>query len=228
MILSVIKLNVNLSSLLFKNKVNSYYGSKYFSRRLGFPYNDQLNDFDGFGTPNRPGAQRMPQSATSAVIFYSSKNNPVFQIGAAGGSKMIGAIFNTFFNFFVNGMGLKKANKAPRCTPTYRGLDEHAVCETNVSEAVKEKLRSLGVSLTISQQGFGGVTTASTIKKQEADYDVRRGGEAFIANNVATPRQAAPMTSRNTHVNRSTNVRTPASSSTRSNSTTSRHGQRTE
>lgn len=167
-------------AITMTSTVNSYWGSKLTSS-LGFFYNNQLKDFDAIGTLNEPQPNKIPQSATSAIIFYSKKRNPVFQIGAAGGGKMIGAIFNTFFNYFVNGVSLEQANSAPRCMPLYKSQIESIYCEKDLDQNMKRKFREIGMTVEYTKEKFGGVTASSTMRKgPEATHDERRGGQAWI------------------------------------------------
>uniref|UniRef100_A0A336N384 CSON010230 protein n=1 Tax=Culicoides sonorensis TaxID=179676 RepID=A0A336N384_CULSO len=160
--------------------INYAWGSK-LSSSLGFFYNNQLKDFDDVGSPNEPRPNSTPQSSTSAMILYSKKLNPVLQIGAAGGSKMIGSIFNTFFNYIVNNMTLVNANNAPRCMPFYRNKVESVYCEKEISRALKNKFKDIGKKIVYATERFGGVTASSTFrKKPEAAFDERRDGSVYI------------------------------------------------
>uniref|UniRef100_A0A336LEV1 CSON008058 protein n=1 Tax=Culicoides sonorensis TaxID=179676 RepID=A0A336LEV1_CULSO len=162
--------------------INYGCGSGLKSPRLGFYYNNQLRDFDDSETPNRPAGQKNPQSAISATVLYSKRNNPVFQIGSAGGSYIIGSIFNTFYNYFVNNMTLVNANKAGRCLPLYNGHDETLRCESTVSENIKSIFKGFGFSESFNSKS-GQVTACSTArKKPEAAFDHRRGGGIYIKN----------------------------------------------
>uniref|UniRef100_A0A336MZ62 CSON006769 protein n=1 Tax=Culicoides sonorensis TaxID=179676 RepID=A0A336MZ62_CULSO len=168
------------SAITMTSTVNWYFGSRLYSKNLGIFYNNQLKDFDDTGTPNGPKPGKVPQSSTSVTILYSDDRTPVFQIGAAGGSKMIGAIFNTFFNYFVNNMTLHEANKEARCTPQYKDNQERVVCENGISLQVKNMFEQFKAPLEILSDDIGAVTASSTIRnKAEAVFDVRRGGKTF-------------------------------------------------
>lgn len=170
------------SAITMTSTVNWYFGSKLYSKSLGIFYNNQLKDFDDVATPNGPKPGKTPQSSTSSTIMYSKDKNPVFQIGAAGGSKMIGAIFNTFFNYFVNNMTLEEANKETRCTPQYSENREKVLCERDIPEAIKNMFVQLSVPFEISKDDIGGVTASSTVRTNlEAVFDVRRGGLTYIS-----------------------------------------------
>uniref|UniRef100_A0A336MX02 CSON007502 protein n=1 Tax=Culicoides sonorensis TaxID=179676 RepID=A0A336MX02_CULSO len=160
--------------------INYAWGSKLASS-LGFFYNNQLKDFDDVGSPNEARPNSTPQSSTSAMILYSKKMNPVLQIGAAGGDEIIGAIFNTFFNYIVNNMTLFDANKAPRCMPRYRNNVESVYCEKEINRALKKKFKDFGKKIVYATERFGGVTASSTFRnKAEAAFDKRRGGSVYI------------------------------------------------
>uniref|UniRef100_A0A336MV43 CSON008057 protein n=1 Tax=Culicoides sonorensis TaxID=179676 RepID=A0A336MV43_CULSO len=160
--------------------INNAWGSKLASS-LGFFYNNQLKDFDDVGSPNEPRPNSTPQSSTSAMILYSKKMNPVLQIGAAGGDEIIGAIFNTFFNYIVNNMTLVNANKAPRCMPRYRNNVESVYCEKEINRALKKKFKDFGKKIVYATERFGGVTASSTFRnKAEAAFDERRDGSVYI------------------------------------------------
>lgn len=168
------------SAITMTSTVNWYFGSRLCSKDLGIFYNNQLKDFDYKNTPNGPKGGKTPQSSTTATILYSEKGNPVFQIGAAGGSKMIGVVFNTFFNYFIRKMDLKSANEMGRCTPQYLNQQETILCEKNVEEKVKKMFKDIGMNVTYTDELLGGVTASSTVhNKPEAVFDIRRGGSSF-------------------------------------------------
>lgn len=162
--------------------INWSWGSKLYSDRLGIFYNNQLNDFGAVGEPNGPMPEKQPQSAISALILYSNRSNPVFQIGSAGGSKIIGSIFNTFFNYFVNNMTLLEANSKPRCIPKYSGHTEKIYCESEVQESVKKAFHNFNMQIKFEKEGgYAAVTACSTLRNRpEGAYDIRRGGEVYI------------------------------------------------
>lgn len=169
-------------AITMTSTVNWSWGVKLFSDRLGIFYNNQLKDFGEVGEPNYPAPGKQPQSAISALIMSSKRNNPVFQIGSAGGSKIIGSIFNTFFNYFVNNMTLDEANRKPRCIPTYTGHAEKIYCEMEIEESIRRAFKNLNKEIKYEKEGgYAAVTASSTLRNgPEGAFDFRRGGEVYI------------------------------------------------
>lgn len=118
-------------AIVATSSINHSYGSGIASSRLGIFYNNVLRDFTPNtwyqriwlrnGTkkfrrfPNRIRTHFVPSSSMGCTLLINpATNNPVFGIGAAGGFKITGAIFNTLWNYFVHGLSLNNSIKRLR------------------------------------------------------------------------------------------------------------------
>lgn len=175
---SHINVKIGSTQLSATSSINHSFGSKIPSR-LGFFYNNQLDDFSKqFSSRNFYSNDARPQSSMSGTIIIDRRGHPVFSIGAAGGKKIIGAIANTLYNYFINRMTLKDAVAYPRCIP----LNEILVCEPSLPHHLKNLvLRFTNRLKWGTEAGYSAVTASTTLRKRrEAIFDPRRGGSGIV------------------------------------------------
>lgn len=104
--------------------INAGYGSKLYSRELGFFLNNEMDDFSSKpGEPNMFGLvgaeansiapqKRMLSSMTPTIV---EKNGALFMtLGTPGGSTIITSVLQTILNVHEFGMTMQEAVNAPR------------------------------------------------------------------------------------------------------------------
>src|SRR5207302_6614871 len=85
----------------------------------GFLLNDEMTDFDfapptpGASDPNLAAGGKIPRSSMGPIIAFRH-GEPLFSIGAAGGSTIITTVVQTLLNHVDFGMSLPAALAAPR------------------------------------------------------------------------------------------------------------------
>ncbi|HEY2520552.1 MAG TPA: gamma-glutamyltransferase, partial [Streptosporangiaceae bacterium] len=107
----------------YTNTINFFGGSGQTVPGYGFLLNNEMTDFDfappasGAADPNLPAGGKQPRSSMGPVIALRH-GQPVFSIGAAGGSTIITTILQTLINHVDFGMSLPDALAAPRVSNT--------------------------------------------------------------------------------------------------------------
>lgn len=104
--------------------LNGGYGSKLYSEKLGFFFNNEMDDFSAKpGVPNMFGlvggeanaiapGKRMLSSMSPTIV---EKNNDLYMvIGTPGGPTIITSILQTILNVYEYGMTMQEAVNAPR------------------------------------------------------------------------------------------------------------------
>ncbi len=107
----------------YTNTINFFGGSGEVVPGYGFLLNNEMTDFDfapsapGAYDPNLPAGGKIPRSSMGPVIALRH-GQPVFTVGAAGGSTIITTILQTILNHLDFGMSLPAALAAPRVSQT--------------------------------------------------------------------------------------------------------------
>ncbi|XP_044740561.1 glutathione hydrolase 1 proenzyme-like [Chrysoperla carnea] len=182
---------VGHTSVSATSTINHTFGSGILSKTMGFFYNNQMRDFNNpnwrrKGKPlrNAPGPNKVPGSSISGTIMVDPDGVPVFQIGAAGGGKILSAIVNTLYNYFVLNQSLEKALQACRYTPLFNYNKNHIkfMYECIGDENVANQLRAKGIDFQlVVESGYSAATALSQIRsKSEAVFDRRRGGSSLL------------------------------------------------
>ena len=103
----------------YTNTINFFGGSGQTVPGYGFLLNNEMTDFDftppatGPADPNLPAGGKQPRSSMGPVIAFRG-GQPVFSVGAAGGSTIITTILQIILNHVDFGMSLPDALAAPR------------------------------------------------------------------------------------------------------------------
>src|SRR5690348_963266 len=103
----------------FTNTINFFGGSGETVPGYGFLLNNEMTDFDfappsaGATDPNLPAGGKQPRSSMGPVIAFRD-GQPVFSVGAAGGSTIPTTILQIILNHVDFGMSLPAALAAPR------------------------------------------------------------------------------------------------------------------
>jgi gamma-glutamyltranspeptidase/glutathione hydrolase len=106
----------------YTNTINFFGGSGETVPGYGFLLNNEMTDFD-FAPPatghdpNLPAGGKQPRSSMGPVIAFRH-GQPVFSVGAAGGSTIITTILQIILNHVDFGMSLPAALAAPRVSQT--------------------------------------------------------------------------------------------------------------
>jgi gamma-glutamyltranspeptidase/glutathione hydrolase len=107
----------------YTNTINFFGGSGQTVPGYGFLLNNEMTDFDfappsaGAYDPNLPAGGKQPRSSMGPVIALRD-GQPVFSVGAAGGSTIITTIAQIILNHVDFGMSLPAALAAPRVSNT--------------------------------------------------------------------------------------------------------------
>ncbi len=107
----------------YTNTINFFGGSGETVPGYGFLLNNEMTDFDfvppasGPPDPNLPAGGKQPRSSMGPVIAFAG-GQPVFSVGAAGGSTIIETIAQIIMNHVDFGMSLPDALAAPRVAQT--------------------------------------------------------------------------------------------------------------
>jgi gamma-glutamyltranspeptidase/glutathione hydrolase len=107
----------------YTNTINFFGGSGQTVPGYGFLLNNEMTDFDfappaaGASDPNLPAGGKQPRSSMGPVIAFRD-GQPVFSVGAAGGSTIITTILQIIVNHVDFGMSLPAALAAPRVSQT--------------------------------------------------------------------------------------------------------------
>ena len=103
----------------YTNTINFFGGSGETVPGYGFLLNNEMTDFDfappasGPPDPNLPAGGKQPRSSMGPVIAFAD-GQPVFSVGAAGGSTIPTTILQIILNHVDFGMSLPDALAAPR------------------------------------------------------------------------------------------------------------------
>jgi gamma-glutamyltranspeptidase/glutathione hydrolase len=103
----------------YTNTINFFGGSGETVPGYGFLLNNEMTDFDfappstGANDPNLPAGGKQPRSSMGPVIAFKD-GQPMFTVGAAGGSTIPTTILQTIMNHVDFGMSLAAALAAPR------------------------------------------------------------------------------------------------------------------
>ena len=103
----------------YTNTINFFGGSGQTVPGYGFLLNNEMTDFDfappasGPADPNLPAGGKQPRSSMGPVIAFAD-GQPVFSVGAAGGSTIPTTILQIILNHVDFGMSLPDALAAPR------------------------------------------------------------------------------------------------------------------
>ena len=106
----------------YTNTINFFGGSGQTVPGYGFLLNNEMTDFDfappaSGHDPNLPAGGKQPRSSMGPVIAFRH-GQPVFSVGAAGGSTIIETILQIIMNHVDFGMSLPAALAAPRVAQT--------------------------------------------------------------------------------------------------------------
>lgn len=173
--------------------INSYFGARVASPRLGFLYNDYMKEFE-LNQPDNPHAWRpraMPYSSMSATVL--SRNGEVgLVLGSPGSARIISAVVQVITHWVDVGQGVDAAVAAPRVHVVPD--DKLYIESTSVPAALLAELERRGFKLVNPQSGlsdgsldpyFGGV---HAIAKEASGWrgaaDPRRDGSVAYAKNL--------------------------------------------
>ena len=136
--------------------LNSWFGSKLYSKELGFFLNNEMDDFSSKpGEPNMFGLiggennsiapqKRMLSSMTPTLVEKDGKL--WMSVGTPGGSTIITSVLQTILNVYEFNMNMQEAVNAPRFH--HQWLPDDIKFEPNLfSRETIQKLKELGYSI---------------------------------------------------------------------------------
>jgi gamma-glutamyltranspeptidase/glutathione hydrolase len=171
--------------------LNSGFGSKLYSKELGFFFNNEMDDFSSKpGVPNVYGLvgakaneiapeKRMLSSMTPTIV---EKNGKLYMVvGTPGGSTIITSVLQTILNVHEFDMGMQEAVNQPRFH--HQWLPDVVMLEPNQFDSiVKKELTDLGYKLDERNSRVIGKVNAILVLKDgtyEGGAD-RRGDETAV------------------------------------------------
>ncbi|CAG2167074.1 unnamed protein product [Oppiella nova] len=159
--------------------INSYFGSKIYSKRTGIILNDELFDFKKYKYPanetNLINPGKRPLSSMCPTIVTDSKGRVRLVIGGAGGTKITTGVAFVMLRHLWFEEDIKKAIDAHRLHHQFS--PDHIVYEKEFSEQILNGLSKLGHKLS-ELKGRGSVIMAiSADHKLSANSDYRKGGD---------------------------------------------------
>jgi len=171
--------------------LNSGFGSKLYSKELGFFFNNEMDDFSSKpGVPNVYGLvgakaneiapeKRMLSSMTPTIVEKDGKLYMV--VGTPGGSTIITSVLQTILNVHEFDMGMQEAVNQPRFH--HQWLPDVVMLEPNQFDSiVKKELIDLGYKLDERNSRVIGKVDAILVRKDgtyEGGAD-RRGDDTAI------------------------------------------------
>jgi gamma-glutamyltranspeptidase/glutathione hydrolase len=168
--------------------VQSLFGSKVASPRLGFFYNNYLCTCPRYRHPSRLASGATPQSNVAPTMMLRRLPDgalaPVLAIGAAGSRRITSSILQVMANVMHRGMDLAEAMDAPRIHATTSGrvMLERRAATTEVLEALSGSFHPIQIKAARSY-AMGG---AQAIARDAGGWwtgsaDPRREGTADAA-----------------------------------------------
>lgn len=161
--LSVLAANGDAVSLT--STVNGYFGAKFLSNKLGFVYNNEMDDFSAphvtneFGLPPSPvnfiKPGKRPQSSAVPAIVLDKKGNVLMTIGAAGGTIITTSVAQAIMNYFWFKKNLQTSITMPRVHDQL--YPNFVFAETRFPTEVVNGLISLGHKVNVSDISHGVV-----------------------------------------------------------------------
>lgn len=154
--------------------INGGFGSKLYSKELGFFFNNEMDDFSSKpGTPNMFGLigakaneiapeKRMLSSMTPTIVEKDGKLHMV--VGTPGGSTIITSVLQTILNVHEFNMGMQEAVDQPRFH--HQWLPDVVMIEPNQFDSiVKKELKELGYKIDERNSRVIGKVNAILVQK---------------------------------------------------------------
>jgi len=161
----------NGDAVAVTSTVNGYLGAKFRSKKMGFIYNNEMDDFSVPGLSNEFGLPpskvnyikpfKRPQSSSVPVMILDSEKNVRFIAGGSGGSIITTAVAQVLMNHLWFGMNLKDAVQQPRVHAQL--IPETIFAETRMPEDVVDKLRIYGHKVNVSDGSHAVVQAIARI-----------------------------------------------------------------
>ncbi|XP_074635710.1 glutathione hydrolase 1 proenzyme-like [Acropora palmata] len=185
--LSVLAANGDAVSLT--SSVNGYFGAKFLSNKLGFVYNNEMDDFSSpnvtneFGLPPSPvnyiKPGKRPQSSTVPAIILDKKGNALMVIGAAGGTIITTSVAQAIMNYFWFKKNLQTAITMPRVHDQL--YPSSVFAETKFPKDIVKGLELLGHKVEVSDESHGVVQgiVKNPHRFKVIDYHGKRKGYVY-------------------------------------------------
>lgn len=168
--------------------LNGAYGSKLYSEKLGFFFNNEMDDFSSKpGSPNmfgligsqansiQPG-KRMLSSMTPTIV---EKNGKLWMVvGTPGGSRIITTVLQTILNVYEFDMNMQQAADAPRFH--HQWLPDEVTFESGFLQNTLDRLAQKGYTITNREALILGSIAAIRVLedgKLEAGADQRKDNQ---------------------------------------------------
>ncbi len=166
--------------------INTSFGSGLMVPELGFPLNNQMDDFSAApGVPNAYGLvgdaanaiapKKRPLSSMSPTVVLGPDGRVVMVIGASGGSQIISSVLQVTLNVIDFGMDPEEAVSAPRIH--HQWLPDEVWVEPGIPLDVQRNLEARGHKLRL-EETFSSVQLVVQSQEMEGAADPRKGGTA--------------------------------------------------
>lgn len=137
----------------------------------GFLLNSQLTDFNfEEGTANSPAGGKRPRSSMTPVIIFDPAGNPVYALGSAGGSAIIGYVAQRVIGLIDWDMTPAQAMSMPNIVHRGRVLEAEADGPINADKMAgfghPLEARDLNSGLTMIQMKGGRITGAADPRRE--------------------------------------------------------------
>lgn len=154
--------------------VNGYLGAKFRSCKMGFIYNNEMDDFSSpkitneFGLPpsevNFIKPDKRPLSSSVPVIILDKNSNVRLIAGGSGGSIITTAVAQVIMNNLWFGMNMKDAVQQPRIHSQL--IPHNAYAETRMPKSIVKKLKKKGHNITITDDSHAVVQAIARVDQQ--------------------------------------------------------------
>ncbi|CAH3149698.1 unnamed protein product [Porites lobata] len=158
-------LAANGDAVSLTSTVNGYFGAKFLSNKLGFVYNNEMDDFSApnvtneFGLPPSPvnfiKPGKRPQSSAVPEMILDKKGNVLMTIGAAGGTIITTSVAQAIMNYFWFKRDLQSAITMPRVHDQL--FPSSVFAETKFPKEVVKGLEAIGHKVKVSDVSHGVV-----------------------------------------------------------------------
>eukprot|EP00111_Clytia_hemisphaerica_P007417 TCONS_00021559-protein len=154
--------------------VNGYLGAKFRSCKLGFIYNNEMDDFSTPGLANEFGLppsevnfiqpNKRPLSSSAPTLILDKEFNVKLAIGGSGGSIITTAVAQVIMNNLWFGMSIRDAIQQPRIHAQW--VPDNVFAETRMPNETVNALQKKGHNMTVTDGSHAVVQAITRVSKQ--------------------------------------------------------------
>ncbi|XP_065664293.1 glutathione hydrolase 1 proenzyme [Hydra vulgaris] len=164
----------NGDAVTVMSTINGYLGAKFRSCKLGFIYNNEMDDFSTPGISNEFGLppseenfikpDKRPMSSSVPVILLDSHKNVRLVTGGSGGSIITTAVAQVIMNHLWFGMSMRDAVQQPRVHSQL--VPSVVYVEPRMPEKVLEELKKRGHDVRVTDESHAVVQAIARVDSQ--------------------------------------------------------------